>query len=134
MNILLGNCVHHDGFVYDNSAADMTMHKLSEAILLLNKIECDIINAIEGHEDLERQKNKFKWICCDAVLVSGNVGGCKKGKHGFNVTKTNELEQERLTDPTNNPLDQATVEEWEKACHTHGEYINKWLMLLGRRG
>jgi hypothetical protein len=115
--------------VYDNSAADMTMYQPSEAILLLNKIECDVINATEGHENLERQKNKFKWICCDAVLVSGNIGGCKKGKHGFNITETGELDQGRLADTTMNPLDQAMI-QWEAACRANEEYNNKWLKLL----
>jgi hypothetical protein len=76
--IILGNCVHHDGFVYDNSAADMTIYTSSHGILLLNKLECDAIIDVQQRDELERQKTKFKWIRFDAVLVSGNLGGCKK--------------------------------------------------------
>ena len=132
--VSLGNCVHHDGFVYDNSAADMTIHKLSEAMLLLNKIECDVIIDAERREDLERQKNKFKWICCDAILVSGNVGGCKKGKHGFQGNDNDQQEHEQLADTTMNQfLDNNVIQQWEDACHTNEEYIDKWLKLLSQR-
>jgi hypothetical protein len=111
----------------------MTTHTPSEAILLLNQLECDAIHDTERRDELERQKNKFKWICCDAALVGGNVGGCKKGKHGFNVPGSDQSQQQ-LDDTTTNRLDQTTIEQWEEACRTNEEYNNKWLMLLDKRG
>lgn len=130
----MGNCVHHDGFIYDNSAADLIIHNLSEAVLLLNQIECDVIINTEQREELERQKNKFKWICCDAVLVSGNLGGCKKGKHGFQTNENNPIEQRQFPDTTtNHQLDQNDIQQWEDTCRTNEEYIDKWLNLLSRR-
>ena len=130
----MGNCVHHDGFIYDNSAADLTIHKLSEAVFLLNKIECDVIIDTDRRDELERQKNKFKWICCDAVLASGNLGGCKKGKHDFKANENDQEEQRRLADTTTNyQLDPNDIQQWEDTCHTNEEYIEKWLKLLAGR-
>ncbi|CAF3790646.1 unnamed protein product [Rotaria sp. Silwood1] len=80
----MGNCVHHDGFIYDNSAPDLAIHTQSEVAYMLTKLECDAINYPERREEFERQKNKFKWICCDTTVTTGSgAGGCKKGKHGF---------------------------------------------------
>lgn len=134
INILLGNCVHHDGFVYDNTAADMTAYRPSDAYFLLNKIECDIIIDTERREDLERQKNKFKWICCGAVFVSGTVGGCKKGKHGFEISTNDEDEQQRIEDvTTTNCLSNKDVKQWEDTCFNKEDYLYKWAQLLGKR-
>jgi len=90
--------------------------------VLLNELECKAINDSERRDEFERQKNKFKWICCDAVLISGNTGGCKKGKHGFIIADT-----------TVDRLDQDTIRQWEEACRANEEYNNKWLMLLEKR-
>ncbi|CAF1669041.1 unnamed protein product [Rotaria magnacalcarata] len=127
----MGNCAHHDGFIYDNSEADLTKYTQSEAMLLLAKLECDVINNVERRDELERQKNKFKWICCDAVFVSGNVGGCKKGKHGFKLNENGNLQQNANT--TDDDLLQATVQQWEEAYFLNEEYNDKWLLLLQNR-
>ncbi|CAF1432719.1 unnamed protein product [Rotaria sordida] len=111
----MGNCVHHDGFIYDNSAADLTKHTPSEAMMLLNELECHLINDAERRDELEQKKTKFKWICCDAILVSGNVGGCKKGKHVDRLARTN-------------------IQQWEESSLCNEEYNDKWLLLLQNRG
>lgn len=131
--LLIGNCVHHDGFVYDNSAADLTQYTPTDAMRQLNRIECDAINDTERRDELERQKNKFKWICCDSVFSSGNIGGCKKGKHGFNRTNRDDLEQRRLTNNIVDRLDPGTITEWEEACRTNEEYNEKWMSLFQDR-
>ncbi|CAF4403023.1 unnamed protein product [Rotaria sp. Silwood2] len=131
--IILGQCVHHDGYIYDNSAADLTKYTPSEATQLLSKLECDTIIDTERHDELERQKGKFKWICCDAVLASGNTGGCKKGKHGFQVKQNNNLQDRRQADTTVDRLAPTTIEEWEQVCLNNEDYNNKWLMLLASR-
>ncbi|CAF2983559.1 unnamed protein product [Rotaria sp. Silwood2] len=130
----MGNCVHHDGFIYDNSAADLTKYTQSQAMMLLSKLESDLINDDERRDELERQKTKFKWICCDAVLVSGNIAGCKKGKHGFNVNDNDNPPQRQLDDTIVGDLTQATIQQWEEACSLNEEYNDKWLFLLQNRG
>ncbi|CAF3193133.1 unnamed protein product [Rotaria socialis] len=75
----MGNCVHHDEFIYDNSVPGLSIHTPSEVALMLNKLECDATNYPERREEFERHKNKFKWICCDTTVTAGSgVGGCKK--------------------------------------------------------
>ncbi|CAF4138706.1 unnamed protein product [Rotaria magnacalcarata] len=38
----------------------------------------------EQKERLEREKQRFKYICCNqTVQASGMVGGCKRGKHSL---------------------------------------------------
>ena len=77
-----GNCIHHDGFVYDNTAPDLAIYAPSVVAQILTKVECDMINQPGRREIFEREKNKFKWICCDATFTVGSVsGGCQKGKH-----------------------------------------------------
>lgn len=105
-------------------------------MLFLSKLECEAINNAERRDELERQKSKFKWICCDAILVSGNVGGCKKGKHGFNANNNGNLSlpQQHLAHTTADNLPQATIQDWEEACFSSEEYNDKWLLLLQDRG
>ena len=129
--MFIGNCTHHDGFVYDNSAADLTIYTHSEAASLLNKLEADSINDAERREEIERQKAKFKWICCDAALVSGNVGGCKKGKHGFEIS--DDIQQPPATVSRLDQLDHAIVAQWEESCRLNEEYNDKWLKFLQER-
>ncbi|CAF3986502.1 unnamed protein product [Rotaria sp. Silwood1] len=129
----MGNCVHHDGFVYDNAAADLAIYTRSQAALLLSKLESDVINDPERHDELEREKNKFKWICCDAALSSGNTGGCKKGKHGFEWVGDDEQEPKEQTDARLDQLGYATIQRWEECCRVNEEYNEKWLKLLESR-
>ena len=99
------------------------MHTPSDVALELNKLECDAITDPERRDELERQKNKYKWICCDStVTVGSGAGGCKKGKHGYG---------EQAGDGRR--LDQATIRRWEAECQRNQEYIEKWLLLLENR-
>jgi hypothetical protein len=129
-----GNCVHHDGFIYDNSAADLPISTPSEVVMLLNEIECEIVNNPERRDELERQKNKFKWICCDATFASGSAGGCKKGKHGFSAHGNDDEDlKERYTNGRADRLEKETIQKWEKTCRYNEEYNEKWLTLLNHR-
>jgi hypothetical protein len=129
-----GSCTHHDGCIYDNASADLLYHSLSEAILFLSKIESDAINDPDRREELERQKTKFKWICCGATLQAGGViGGCKKGKHGFtteNIKRQHQHQQRRQYEHIQR-LDEDIIEEWETACKEI--YDNQWNKLLEYR-
>ncbi len=92
-----------------------------------------MINDPKRREKLECEKSKFKWICCDAVLVSGNVGGCKRSKHGFDVADSNQQYQRQHGSTKIDQLDQATIQQWEDACRVNEEYNDKWLRLIMTR-
>ncbi|CAF4361475.1 unnamed protein product [Didymodactylos carnosus] len=129
----MGSCIHHDGFIYDNAAADLAYHSLFEAMLFLSKIESDVINDPDRREELERQKTKFKWICCGATLPTGGpIGGCKKGKHGFSSEnqRLQHHQQRRQYEPIQR-LDEDMIMEWETACRE--VYNNQWIELLRYR-
>lgn len=123
----VGNCVHHDGFVYDISAPHLPQYLPSEASLALHKIECDLINNPQQREELEREKGKYKWICCDATFTAGSgANGCKKGKHNCGEQIEEEQQDRRY-------LDQNIVKQWEEECRRNQEYNVKWLSLLQQR-
>ncbi|CAF3715074.1 unnamed protein product [Rotaria sp. Silwood1] len=125
----MGNCVHHDGFIYDNSASDLAIYTQNEVAYMLTKLECDVINYPERREEFERQKSKFKWICCDTTVTTGSgAGGCKKGKHGFGE----QIEEGQRRDGRR--LDQKMIKRWEDECRCNQEYNEKWLLLLENRG
>ncbi|CAF3923033.1 unnamed protein product [Rotaria sordida] len=124
----MGNCVHHDGFVYDNEAADLTIYTPSEVARLYRKLEHKIIKYPDRREEFERQTTKFKWICCDETFTMGHTGGCKRGKHGFSLND-NDSSSRQLTNGNSNRLNQATIEQWEDACRANEEYNEKWLIL-----
>ena len=125
---LVGNCVHHDGFIYDNSAPDLAIHTQSEVTYELTKLECDAINYPERREEFERQRNKFKWICCDTTVTTGSSGGgCKKGKHGFGEP----FEHGQHGD--GHRLHQTLIHQWEEECRRNQEYNERWLLLLENR-
>lgn len=120
----LGSCVHHDGFVYDNMAPDLAMYSYSQAVFELNKLEREVKNDQKAQEAVEKQKTKFKWICCDATVVAGGGGGCKKGKHGFG--------QQTRDGHRRNPsqLNREIMKQWEDNCQRNPEYREKRLFLL----
>ncbi|CAF1398490.1 unnamed protein product [Adineta steineri] len=107
----MGQCVHHDGFVYDCSSFKLETCGQAEAIQKLVTEEAQLLNRLnnnnitnEQKERHEKTKQRFKFICCNqTVQTSGNMGGCKKGKHQI------------LTD-----------NEWESLCNHNEYYINKW--------
>jgi hypothetical protein len=87
-----------------------------------------MINNPERREDYERQKNKFKWICCDTTVITGSsAGGCKKGKHACGE-QTGEGQRR-----DGRRLDQVMIKRWEDECRRNQEYNEKWLLLLENR-
>lgn len=125
---MAGNCVHHDGFIYDVAAPDLARYLPSQVAHLLNRIDSDLINNSAQREKLEREKNKFKWICCDSTVTTGtSAGGCKKGKHSC-------LEQNRDRQRRDGRhLDRKSIVQWEEECRRNPEYNEKWLALLQSR-
>ncbi len=129
-----GSCIHHDGFIYDNASADMAYHSLADATLFLSKIESDAINNPDRREEIEREKTKFKWICCDATLQSGGgaTAGCKKGKHGFNPeNQRSQQHQQQRQRQLVQRLEDDMIIEWEMACRE--VYNNRWIELMRYR-
>ncbi|CAF4161047.1 unnamed protein product [Rotaria sp. Silwood2] len=125
----MGSCVHHDGFVYDNAAADLTIYAPSDAAKILNKLEHKALNDTSERNGFERQKIKFKWICCDETFTTVYKGGCKKGKHGF-FLNDNESLGRQVDNKRVNRRKQATIEQWEDFCCANEEYDAKWQSLL----
>ncbi|CAF1196542.1 unnamed protein product [Adineta steineri] len=120
----MGNCVRHDGFIFDNSDPELAMYTQSEVAYALSKLEFDIINYPDRREEYERQKNKYKWVCCDTTVTTGSgSGGCKKGKHNCGE----QIGEERRRDRSH--LDQARIKRWEEECRRNQEYNEKWLLL-----
>lgn len=120
---MAGVCTHHDGFVYDFTALDLAQYSPSEAAHLVNRIEFELSNKPDQRERLEREKNKFKWICCGSTMTIGTgAGGCKKGQH---------INDEQSGDRRH--LTQQSIQRWEKECRKNREYQEKWLVLLKNR-
>ncbi|CAM4929864.1 unnamed protein product [Rotaria socialis] len=108
----MGQCVYHDGFVYDCSSISLKMFPQSTGIQALITEEAQLLRNInitnEQKERHERGKQRFKFICCNQTLqISGNMGGCKKAKH-----------------------QDLTKEEWENQCNNNGCYLQKWRDIL----
>ncbi|CAF4902886.1 unnamed protein product [Rotaria sp. Silwood1] len=67
----------------------------------------------EQKERLKREKQRFKYICCNQIVqASGMMSGCKRGKHS----------------PAN-----VTLIQWEYSCDHNREYQDKRLALLQSR-
>ena len=87
-----------------------------------------MINDSNKREKFEREKNKFKWICCDATFTTGSGdNGCKKGKHRYDEQTAQEHRKDR------HHLDQQLIKRWEEECRRNQEYNEKWLALLEKR-
>ncbi|CAF3886512.1 unnamed protein product [Rotaria sordida] len=116
----MGVCVHHDGFIYDNHSLTLIQWGQQATIAQLLKEEAEAVkqsttNVLtpEQKERLEREKQRFKYICCNqTVQASGMMGGCKRGKHS----------------PAN-----VTLIQWEYSCDHNREYQDKRLTLLQSR-
>ncbi|CAF4819223.1 unnamed protein product [Rotaria sp. Silwood1] len=128
----LGSCIHHDGFVYDNATTDLTIYAPSDAAKILNRLEHKALNDANQRNEYERQKTRFKWICCDEPFTTIYKGGCKKGKHGF-FLNGNESSGRQVTNKKINRREQATIEQWEDFCCANEEYDVKWQSLLNDR-
>lgn len=82
----------------------------------------------DRREEYERQKGRFKWICCDATVAIGSgAGGCKKGKHDCGEQSEQGQRRDRRY------LDQTMIRQWEEGCKRNQEYIEKWLLFLENR-
>ncbi|CAF1527562.1 unnamed protein product [Adineta ricciae] len=116
----MGVCAHHDGFVYDNHSLTLEQWGQRAAVEQLLKEEAAAIQmALKGSlpaedkERLEREKVRFKYICCNQTMQVGNsMGGCKRGKHSSPGV---------------------TLIEWEHECDHNREYKDKLLNLLENR-
>jgi hypothetical protein len=128
MIITIGSCFHHDGFLYDNSEADLKIYTPSQAVKYLGKLEHQAIHNSTVSAEFERKKTAFKWICCDDTFTVGRSSGCKRGKHGYFVINNNQS-NENITNNKMNRMTQATIEEWEEACRDNEEYSEKWFEL-----
>jgi hypothetical protein len=123
-----GNCHYHDGFIYDNLAPDLAIRTASQVADTLTELEFNIMNYPAEREKFERQKNRFKWICCNETVTTGSrKGGCKSGKHDI----PSDIEDESRGD--RRYLDPETVERWEKECQNNLEYNKKLVKLLKER-
>ncbi|CAF1179407.1 unnamed protein product [Didymodactylos carnosus] len=114
----MGVCVHHDGFVYDNSSNTLAKYTQCAATeqLLHEEAMAIATNDQPERERLERLKTRFKFICCNmTVTATGSVGGCKKGRHGFEANAS------------------VTLEEWEQVCDENRLYRLKRATMLDKR-
>jgi hypothetical protein len=100
----------------------------SDAAKILNRLERTAMNDSSRRDEFERQKTKFKWICCDETFTTGSRGGCKRGKHGF-FLNSNESLGKQVATRTINQRKQATIEQWEDECCANEEYNQKWMLL-----
>ena len=123
----LGICIHHDGFVYDNSEEDLKKYRLSEAIELLNREEYHSMKGDQKKkEEFERRKARMKFICCGAVVqTGGNNGGCKKLKHGVDYSDQRRTNRDVLLDQD--------IKAWEEACSENIFYNDKHIELINKR-
>ncbi len=114
----MGVCVHHDGFVYDNHSIILTQWGTQAAMAQLLKEEAEAVKTTtvitpEQKERLEREKQRFKYICCNqTVQASGAMDSCKREKH---------------SSPN------ASLVQQEYSCDDNREYQDKRLNLLQSR-
>lgn len=119
-----GHCVHHNGFIYDVATPDLVRYLPSKVFEMLTKIDYDLINDPDQREELERRKNRFRWICCDGtVTTGGGAGGCKKGKHSCG-------EQTGPNQRAGKYLNSELIKQWEEQCYRNPEYNEKWHVLV----
>lgn len=113
-----GACLHHDGFVYDNYSSILEKFIPSQAVFVLLAEEADLADTTrvlsqEVKERFERNKQRFKYICCDQTLqTSSAIQGCKKGKHS---------------------LSSMTIEDWNWLCQNNQDYDKKRLIISQQR-
>jgi hypothetical protein len=110
---ILGNCIHHDGFIFDNSAPELTIHGQSDMALELSRLESDMITDPTRRDELERQKTKFRWMYCDATVLAGSgTVGCQKGKHRCDEKAREGQQQQRSY------LNEDKIRRWEQETDT----------------
>lgn len=122
----MGVCNYHDGFVYDNLALDLTKHKTSEVIEIINREEYISFNEPKRKDEMDRQKGRFKYICCHGIVqVGGGFSGCKKDKHGFGKMK-------KINQRVDS-MEKDMISMWETACYENTEYNRRWAELIKTR-
>ncbi|CAF1401227.1 unnamed protein product [Adineta steineri] len=121
----MGQCIYHDGFIYDNSDLHFQRYRPNDALNILNQDEFQALQDPTKKDETERRKTRMKYICCGGILQTGSAanGGCKKGKHGYS-TGTNRTKK-LLT------LDEEDIKAWEDACYNDLRYSGKYLALFG---
>ncbi|CAF1636900.1 unnamed protein product [Adineta ricciae] len=116
----MGACAHHNGFIYDVFSVDLAICIRKRVIENLLDEESRFNGRLnrnpptqEEKENFERQKHRFRYICCDQIFqIGGAISGRKRGKH---------------SEPN------VTGEHWETTCDRNQEYPQKRLALLKKR-
>jgi hypothetical protein len=112
------NCTYHDGFVYDNSSLELTKYISTDVSQIKNRDEFQLINYPQMKDDIERRKERFKFICYDTTVQltqEATNGGCKKEKHGFGkLSKRNKI------------LTKDHIDQWEQSCIDNDECCERW--------
>ncbi|CAF3081587.1 unnamed protein product, partial [Rotaria sp. Silwood2] len=91
-------------------------------------IDTQFTRTRQEEDELELERRKAEDLLkCVKLLASGNVGGCKTGKHGFDAAGDDQQHQQQCINVRSDRLDQATIEQWEEACRVNEEYNDKWL-------
>ncbi|CAF1222287.1 unnamed protein product [Adineta steineri] len=120
----MGQCIYHDGFIYDSSDLHLQKYRPNDALNILNQDEFQSLQDPTKKDEMERRKTRMKYICCGGILQTGSAtnGGCKKGKHGYSTE----------TDGTKTllTLDEEDIKVWEDACYNDLRYSGKHLALL----
>ncbi|CAF0891486.1 unnamed protein product [Adineta ricciae] len=104
----MGACVHHDGFVYNVYDSELKALSPHDAVEKLIKEDVGSTQTSAKHqftpeqkEKIDRQKQRFRFICCNQILSALRMaGGCKRGTHNSKVTKR----------------------EWSNICISNSEY------------
>ena len=110
----LGSCSHHDGFVYDNTTAELYIYAPSDAMKTLNKPKHGSMKNPHPNGVFDRHKIRFKWIYCDETFTNGYKSGCKRGKHGFFRSTDNSSTRRKNNEKAYQPQ-QVTLEQGEEA-------------------
>lgn len=126
--MISGSCVHHDGFVFDNEAADFEIYTPSAAVRISRELDHKALKSPNRRDEFQQQKNKFQWICCDTTFTNIRTNGCKHGKHE-SFPHGNDSVSRQMNKGKTNQLNQMAIEQWEKTCLNHQEYNLKWLSL-----
>lgn len=111
----MGACTYHDGFLYDNISPGYRMYSPSQVIDILNREERIAASDPKQKEKIDREKSRFKYICCYATFqVGAGSNGCKKGEHGGD--KDEDGWQKERIDARHYFQIKTAQDQWEKAC------------------
>ena len=118
-----GSCLHHDGFIYDSSAPDLTILTEQQFQDILNELQANIRKYPLARDQFEQKKTQYQWICCETTATIGSgMNGCKNREHG--IEKKNKNPQY---------LDETVVEHWEKQRQNNLEYLAKRSKMLEKQ-